>query len=150
MRATRTNAVLDVPPTVYAAVSALLARAGYDHCFGTTPYGEVIDMFGIALRSTAAQRHAAGDRIEVGSLLSATTKEGRVELVLNGEIAQMDLPKAREVVGMLQGAIEAAATDQMLFAFLTTRIGLAPEAAAAYLLDFREMRQGSRHTVNPS
>lgn len=149
MRATHTYAVLEVPRTVYAAVRALLARASYDHAFHAKPDGEVIDMHGIALRSMDP-RPVTGDRIEVGSLLSAASKEGRVELVLNGEISQMDLPKAREVVGMLQGAIEAAATDQMLFAFLTTRIGLSADAAGRALLDFRELRQGSRQVVHPS
>lgn len=147
MKTTHTYAVLDVPRTVYAAVRALLARADHQHAFHAEPDGEVIDMHGIALRSAGG---APGDHIEVGTLLSAATKEGRVELVLNGEITQMDLAKTREVVGMLQGAIEAAATDQMLYAFLTGRIGLAPEAAAAALLDFRELRQGSRGTVHPS
>lgn len=147
MKTTHTYAVLDVPRTVYGAVRALLVRAGYDHAFHAEPDGELIDMHGIALRSAAG---APRDGIEVGTLLSASTKEGRVELVLNGEITQMDLAKAREVVGMLQGAIEAAATDEMLYAFLTTKVGLSSAAAAGALLDFRELRQGSRGTVYPS
>jgi len=85
--------------------------------------------------------------IEVGSILSARTLQGAVELVVNNEKVQMDLPKAREVVGMLQGAIEAAVSDGLLFAFLTTKVGLPEEAAARALLDFRELRQGSRSTV---
>lgn len=149
MRTTHTYAVLPVPRTVYAAVRALLAQAGYAHAFHRETDGEVIDMHGIALQSIDPSQ-AAGDRIEVGSLLSAATKEGRVELVLNGEISQMDLPKAREVVGMLQSAIEAAVSDQLLYTFLTARVGLAPEAASAALLDFRELRQGSRQVVHPS
>jgi hypothetical protein len=91
-----------------------------------------------------------GTDITVGTLLSSRTKEGRVELALNGELTQMDLDKAREVVAMLQSAIEAAISDGMLFKFLTERIGLEPDRAAAALLDFREMRQGSRERVNPS
>jgi len=51
---------------------------------------------------------------------------------------------------MLQQAIEAAMTDQMLYQFLTERIKLKPEAAAAALVDFRELRQGSRDRVYPS
>jgi len=88
--------------------------------------------------------------IEIGTILSNRTKEGMVEFALNGEKTQMDLPKAREVLGMLSGAIEAAVSDQLLFAFLTTKIGLAPETAARALLDFRELRQGSRSTVFPT
>ena len=41
-------------------------------------------------------------------------------------------------------------TDQMLYQFLTERIGLEPDKAAAALLDFRELRQGSRERVHPN
>ena len=88
--------------------------------------------------------------LEIASIVSQRTKEGMVELTLNGEKTQMDLAKAREVLGMLSGAIEAAVSDQLLFAFLTSRIGLPTDAAARALLDFRELRQGSRVTVYPS
>jgi hypothetical protein len=142
-----TYAVLEVPLTVYAAVRALLVRADYSHAFHDGLDGEVIDMHGIALKS---QHGVIGTDITVGTLLSSRTKEGRVELALNGELTQMDLDKAREVVAMLQSAIEAAISDGMLFKFLTERIGLEPDRAAAALLDFREMRQGSRERVNPS
>ena len=144
---TYTYAVLDVPPVVYAAVRALLARADYQHTFHKDEEGEVIDMHGIALR--AAGGTAVTD-ITVGTLLSSATKEGRVELALNGELTQMDLPKCREVIGMLQGAVEAAMSDEMLYRFLVDRIGLEPAKAAAALLDFRELRQGSRDRVYPS
>lgn len=87
--------------------------------------------------------------IEIASILSQRTKQGMVELTLNGEKTQMDLPKAREVVGMLSGAIEAAVSDELVFKFLTQKIGLSEASAAAALLDFRELRQGSRSTVFP-
>jgi hypothetical protein len=87
--------------------------------------------------------------LTVASILSARTKEGLVELTINGETTQMDLPKAREVRGMLDGAIEAAVSDQLLFTFLTEKIGLSEGQAAAALIDFRELRQGSRSTVFP-
>lgn len=87
--------------------------------------------------------------IEVGSILSQRTKRGAVDLVLNGQKTQFDLDKAREVLGMLSGAIEAAVSDELLFAFLTTKVGLEPEKAGAALLDFRELRQGARSTVFP-
>lgn len=86
-------------------------------------------------------------RIEVGSILSHRTKEGMVELVLNGEKTQMDLAKAREVIGFLQGAVEAAISDQILYQFLTSKVGLSENAATTALIDFRELRQGSRTTV---
>ncbi len=88
--------------------------------------------------------------IEIGTILSGRTKRGMVEFQLNGEKTQMDLEKAREVLGMLAGAIEAAVSDELLFAFLTSRIGLSEEVAARALLDFRELRQGSRFAVCPS
>lgn len=102
-----------------------------------------------------AMQHAAGDvaretDIRIGSILSHRTNEGLVELVINGERAQMELSKAREVLGMLSGAIEAAVSDQLVFAFLTQKCGLRPETAGAALLDFRELRQGSRALVHPS
>jgi hypothetical protein len=146
---TRTYAVLDVPRTVYAAVRTLLEAAGHDHAFQSSQRdgAEVIDMHGIALRSKAG---TVGGDITVSTLLSSRTKEGRVEFSLNGEIAQMDLPKAREVVGMLQSAIEAAVSDELVFKFLTTKIHLSAEAASAALIDFRELRQGSREIVYPA
>lgn len=89
-------------------------------------------------------------RIEIGTILSQRTKEGVVELQVNGERVQMELPKAREVLGMLAGAIEAAVSDALIFAFLTQRIGLTEDQAAAALLDFRELRQGTRSTSWPT
>jgi hypothetical protein len=139
---THTYAILEVPRAVYAAVRALLSAADYGHAF----HGEVIDMHGIALRS----KDGSGNTdIVVSTLLSSRTKEGRIDFAMNGELTQMDLDKAREVVGMLQQAIEAAVSDELLYRFLTTKVGLEPDKASAALLDFREMRQGSRDIVRP-
>ena len=41
-------------------------------------------------------------------------------------------------------------SDGLLYRFLRDKIGLPDEAAGRALLDFREMRQGSRGTVYPS
>lgn len=87
---------------------------------------------------------------EVASIYGAKTQQGLVELTLNGEKIQMDLPKAREIVSMLHGAIEAAVSDELIYKFMEQKIGLPPEKLAAVLLDFREMRQGSRKVVYPS
>lgn len=144
---THTYAVLEVPRAVYAAVRALLDAAGYQHAFHAEKDGEVIDMHGIALRSKGG---SASTDITVSTLLSNRTKEGRIDFTLNGELTQMDLDKAREVVGMLQGAIEAAISDELVYRFLTTKIGLEPDRASAALIDFRELRQGSRDTVYPN
>lgn len=152
MTTTHTYAILDVPRAVYAAIRALLSAADYDHAFhadknddGTS--SEVIDMHGIALRSKAGP---TGTDITVSTLLSNRTKQGRIDFTLNGELTQMDLDKAREVVGMLQGAIEAAISDELVYRFLTEKIGLEPDRASSALVDFRELRQGSREIVYPS
>ena len=146
-RTTRTYACLDVPRAVYAAVRALMDAADQRQAFHTDAVdGEVIDMHGIALRSKGGP---VGTDITVSTLLTARQKEGRIDFRLNGELTQMDLPKAREVVGMLQGAIEASVSDQMMFRFLTEKVGLDEAKAGAALVDFREMRQGSRDTVYP-
>jgi len=143
---THAYAVLEVPPAVYAAVRALLEAADYGHAFHKDDGDEVLDMQGIALKSRGG---SLDTNVVVSSLLSSRTKEGRVELAVNGELTQMSLDKAREIVGMLQGGIEAAVSDQLIYAFLTTKVGLDPERATAALLDFRELRQGSRDVVRP-
>lgn len=89
-------------------------------------------------------------KIEVASIVSQRTRAGMVELTVDDTRVQMDLPKAREVIGMLNGAVEAAISDELVFRFLTERAGLSPEAAGAALLDFREMRQGTRETSYPN
>ena len=148
---THTYAVLEVPRSVYAAVRALLVQADYQHTFiDSRTDGEVIDMHGIALKSKGGKPGTDITDITVSTLLSSRTKEGRVELSLNGELTQMDLVKAHTVVLMLMQAIEAAGTDQMLYQYLTERIGLEPEKASMVLLDFRELRHGSRERVYPS
>ena len=126
---TYTYAILDVPRAVYAAVRALLLAAEYTHAFhadknadGTS--SEVIDMHGIALR---AKEGPTGTDITVSTLLSSRTKQGRIDFTLNGELTQMDLDKAREVVLMLNHAIEAAISDELMYRFLTEKIGLEPD-----------------------
>lgn len=144
---THTYAILDVPSAVYAAVRALLLRADYDQALHRDHGEEVIDLHGIALRS---KNTPISSDIVVSTLLSSKTKQGRIDFTLNGELTRMDLDKAREIVGMLQGAIEAAISDELVYKFLTEKIGLDPDRASAALLDFRELRQGSRATVYPT
>ena len=144
---THTYAVLDVPRAVYGAMRALLDAASYQHAFHADKDGEVIDMHGIALRSKAGP---TGTDITVSTLLSSRDKTGRIDFTLNGELTQRDLDKAREVIGMLQGAVEAAISDELLYRFLTEKVGMEPERASMALLDFRELRQGSRQLVHPS
>lgn len=146
-----THAVLDVPPTVFAAVRALLEQAGYEHTIYTddanAERGDLLDMLGISLRARPGE---IGANLTVSTLLSRRDKTGRVELALNGEIVQMDLDKAREVAAMLTGAIEAAISDELIYRFMVTWAGLDDERASAAMVAFRELRQGSRDRVHPS
>jgi hypothetical protein len=91
-----------------------------------------------------------GDNITVSTLVSRRDGQGKVEFQLNSELTQMDLDKAREVVGMLSAAIEPAVSDSLIVQFLTEKIGLDLDRANAALIDFCEMRQGSRGRVHPS
>jgi hypothetical protein len=145
MKSTHTFAVLEVPAAIYKAIRAHLARAEYDHAFLPSNEGEVIDIHGIALRSMTG----GGDWAITINTLLGRDHEGKIDFSLNGELAQFDMDKAREIVKMLQEAIECAVSDQLMFAFLKDKVGLSPQAAAAALLDFREMRQGSRGIVHP-
>lgn len=150
IKQTHTYAVLEVQPVVYMAVRALLARAGYEHTFiDDGADGEVIDMHGIGLKSTAPLNKAETSII-VGSILAGRTREGRVEMSLNAEVTQMSLDEARKVHRDIGQAIEAAISDQLLWQFLTTQVDMPDGQAAAALLDFREMRQGSRGVVTPT
>lgn len=142
---THTYAVLEVPAVVYAAVRALLTRAGYEHAFQRDG---AIDMRGIALQPKPGATMTSD--ITIGSLLSSKDSTGRVELAINGDITQMSVAKAREIEAMLGQAIEAAVSDEIMFKFLTERIGLEPAKASAALIDLREFRQGSPDRVYPS
>jgi hypothetical protein len=88
--------------------------------------------------------------IEIASILSSRTKQGLVELAINDTKTQMTIDKAREVCQMLHQAIEAAITDTLIYQFVTERVGIDQERAAQILLDFRELRQGSKSVVYPS
>lgn len=145
---TQTSAILEVPGAVYAVVRALLARAEYSHAFKARDEGEIIDMHGIALRAKEGATTESG--ITVSTLLSSQDQTGKVDFTLNGEITQFDLDKARLVVRMLNEAIECAVSDELVYKFLTQKIGIDHDRALAALIDFREIRQGSRDIVNPN
>ena len=151
---TYTYAILNVSPRTYTEIAERLKAAGYQSAFQEEgDDGVVIDMHGIALARASlpdATETEPGTTIEIGTILSQRTQAGMVELAMGQESTQMDLDKAREVSRMLSEAIEAAISDQLLFAFLTTKVGMLPKQAAAALMDFRELRQGSRATVFPS
>ena len=87
--------------------------------------------------------------VEIATILSHRTKQGVVEFMLNGEKTQWEIDKAKEIHRMLGEAIEAAVSDSLIYAFMTQRVGMSEDKASTVLLDFRELRQGSRGTVYP-
>lgn len=88
------------------------------------------------------------------TILSNRTKEGKINCTIDdGEKkieTQWDVAKAKHIRNMLSEAIEAAISDELIYKFLTTKVGLSDEKATWALLDFRELRQGSKETVNPN
>lgn len=102
-------------------------------------------------------KHARHDAIRdkevnvaFSTIMGRDTQQGMVEMSLNDEITQMDLDKARLVHRMLGEAIEAAVSDWMIYRFFTEKVGFDQEKASAVLMDFRELRQGSKEIINPS
>jgi hypothetical protein len=146
---THTYALLAVSPPAFNEIAQKMAKAGSAHAFRTEREGPVIHMQGSAL--TPDMEVKPGESyFEARSLLSSRTKEGRVEMRLNDQVVQMDIRKAKETVQMLAEAIEAAASDQILYQFMRERIGLDDERATRALVDFREIRHGSKGLVIPS
>lgn len=98
--------------------------------------------------------------IQIGTLLSNRTKQGMVELQITEQNedgfpsqqikTQWDIRKAKEIRDMLTEAIEAAISDTILYKFMHEKVGLSEDKAAMALLDFRELRQGSKGTVYPT
>jgi len=97
--------------------------------------------------------------IEIETILSNRTKKGMVnfkieELVENEVVktivTQWDLTKARYIRDMLSSAIEAAVSDEMIYQFFIEKVKLDDARASQILLDFREIRQGSKGVINPS
>jgi hypothetical protein len=88
--------------------------------------------------------------IEVASIFGAISRRGLVELRVGDVRTLMDVAKAREVTAMLVQATEAAISDELLVRFLMEKVGVDLERAGAALLDFRELRQGSRNVVWPN
>ena len=148
-RTTHTYTVLPISRVAYRELRARLEASGYHHAIHTDADGEVIDLHGVAVQ--AIEPKAAVDAttddgdtttIEVASLLSRRTRAGIVELALHGERTQMDVRKAREVVAMLLGAIEAAISDEAVYTLARTKLGVSEEVASRMLLDLREIPPG--------
>jgi len=85
--------------------------------------------------------------IEIATILSNRTKQGMVELVVDNHKIQMNISKAREVFHMLGEAIEAAISDTIIYKFLKDKVKLDEIGAATMLIEFRELRQGSKDAV---
>jgi hypothetical protein len=98
----------------------------------------------------ARHDEARSDEVAVSTILSSRTKTGMIEFSLNEAMSQWDLDKAREIHRMLGEAIEAAVSDTLIYAFLVQKVGLSDEQASRALLDFRELRQGTRGVAFPS
>jgi hypothetical protein len=84
------------------------------------------------------------DEIYFSTIMGAQTNEGLVEMSLNEHITQLTLDKAREVHRMLGEAIEASVSDWLIMKFFTEKVGFDKDKAARVLMDFRELRHGSR------
>ena len=90
------------------------------------------------------------DEVTVSSGFGVKSQRGTVDLTINDERTQMDARKAREVGLMLIEAGEAAASDEM-FMRLLDKIGASkdPETRGRFLLELREIRQGTKDTSRP-
>lgn len=83
-------------------------------------------------------------RFCVTSIFGAREQRGLVEIQLGDTRVQVAVGKAREMRDMLTEVIEAAISDELLMRFLTERVHMPLDAAGAALLEFRDMRQGTR------
>lgn len=90
----------------------------------------------------------------IETLLSSRTKEGMVNISITEDgtkvAIQCDIAKARHIRDMLQEAIEAAISDQMIYEFMTKKVGLNDEKASYALRDFRFIRQGHLDGKDPN
>lgn len=120
-----------------SALGGELAQAVVDRCADEV------------LAATLNHLNKDGVSVEIGSILSARTNEGRVEIKIGSQALQLSIPKAREISDILSGAIEAAISDQCVWAALRD-MGVSAEGVGAVLLEMRERRQGSKGVVYPS
>jgi uncharacterized protein YfeS len=99
-----------------------------------------------------AKRPTRGhDEVTVSSGYGQRSQRGFVELTLDEVRTQMESAKAREIGLMLIQAAEAAESDEIFLKLLTEKIGLKldDQARGAFLLDLREIRQGTRDISRP-
>lgn len=87
--------------------------------------------------------------LTIGTILSQRTKEGMVEFAIGDAKNQWDISKAKEIHRMLGEAIEAAVSDTLIYKFFVEKVKIPEEKAAMMLLDFRQLRQGTRGITFP-
>lgn len=146
---THTFAVLEVSAATFHEIRQKLAEAGYAQAFGKTDGRLTIDMHGIGLQGLPLSDKPV--HIEVGSIYGHDTARGLVELKIEGQMAQqMEPRKAIEIGTNMILAAEAAIGDEAHMRLMQDKVGLSREAAARFLLDLREFKQGSKGVVYPS
>jgi hypothetical protein len=82
-----------------------------------------------------------GGTLEISTLVSMRTGEGRVQFEMGETRVQMSIVEARVHAVVVIEAAMAAQTDELLVRFLQEKVGLSREAALAALRDFRAMRE---------
>jgi hypothetical protein len=86
--------------------------------------------------------------VEIGTILSQRTKEGKINIFKDNEqIFQFSIKEASRIHKMLGEAIEAAVSDQIIYQFMREKVGVDDIKASMMLLEFRELRQGTRGTL---
>jgi hypothetical protein len=81
------------------------------------------------------------DTLGVETLYGAHSRQGLVQITLGGKSCQLSVHDALQHARFVIEAANAAASDMLLVRFLTDRMGLPLEAAAAALQDMRAMRR---------
>lgn len=90
------------------------------------------------------------NRVGFNGIYGVRTNRGYIELLLNEKVAsRWDVKKAKEIRDMLSEAIEACISDELIVKFFMNKLNLNQEKAAMVLMDFRELRQGTKKTVYP-
>lgn len=90
------------------------------------------------------------DDVTVVSGFGQKSQQGFVELTLNDQRSQMDAKKAREIGIMLLEAAEAAMSDEMFVKLLREKVGVTdPDSLSRFLVELREVRQGTRGISRP-
>ena len=89
---TRTYALLEVSPEVYAEVSSKLEAAGYGHAFHESDGRVVVDMDGIALAPVEPEK------------FDDLALESRAQVVYEREVSVVPVDEAREAVGAAIGS----------------------------------------------